>query len=420
MGKFKNTKEAEAKRRELIDAQSEVNDKLEVLEEILGKRELKDAEKTERSGLMREFSKLQREIDLCTREYTALYQAEQAEKAEREAKKAEKKSTGEMLREALKSARSEKNAREIVLGAGTEGDVTSSGAITLSIKDMIPTLNEGLGLPSGVNIVTGVTGNEIWPVSLDDADFEEVGEKVELQEQDLHFDNISVSPARSGATFAVSNMAIDNAAFDLMGFVRSKITLAESKYLAKKVYSQAKFTGVKGPFSGMTPAGTITMDASAYKNLLMAVAKFSAKGYDDSDVCIVMDKTSEAELKATPKAEGQGGFVIENGKCAGYDYVTTHYINTTLGTDGKSLTDTTDRFIGIGLFRYLAVQQHGQVRLTIDPVTAARRNATLVTINTAWSVTDLSVKTTTNGGKNTTTTAFALYKVAEPTSTAGK
>lgn len=412
MGKFKNTKEAETKRRELIDAQSEVNDKLEVLEEILDKRELKDAEKTERSGLMREFSKLQREIDLCTREYTALYQAEQAEKAEREAKKAEKKSTGEMLREALKSARSEKNAREIVLGAGTEGDVTSSGAIRLSIKNMIPTLNEGLGLPSGVNIVTGVTGNEIWPVSLDDADFEEVGEKVELQEQDLHLDNISVSPARSGATFAVSNMAIDNAAFDLMSFVRSKITLAESKYLAKKVYSQAKFTGVKGPFSGMTSAGTITMDASAYKNLLLSVAKFSAKGYDDSDVCIVMDKTSEAE--------GQGGFVIGNGKCAGYDYVTTHYINTTLDTDGKSLTNTKDRFIGIGLFRYLAVQQHGQVRLTIDPVTAARRNATLVTINTAWSVTDLSVKTTTNGGKNTATTAFALYKVAEPTSTTGK
>lgn len=420
MKEFKTSKEAEAKRRELLDAQSEVNDKLEVLEETMGKRELKDAEKTERESLNREFGKLQREVDLCTREYTALYQAEQAEKAAREAQKAAKKNSGELLREALKSARSEKSAREIVLGTGASGDVTSSGAVTLSIKDMIPTLNEGLGLPQGVNIVTGVTGNEVWPVSLDDAEFEEVGEAVELQEQDLHFDNIKVSPARSGATFSVSNMAIDNADFDLLSFVRSKITLAESKYLAKKIYSQAKFTGVKGPFSGMASSGTITMDSTAYKNLLLAVAKFSAKGYDDSDVCIVMDKTSEAELKATPKAEGQGGFVIENGKCAGYNYVTTHYLNTTLGTDGKSLVATTGRFLGIGLFRYLAVQQHGQVRLTIDPVSAARRNATLVTVNTAWSVTDLSAKTTTNGGKNTTTTAFALYTVAEPASGTGK
>lgn len=416
--KFKNSKDAGAKRRELLDAQSEVNDKLIVLEETLAKRELKDAEKQEREALTREFNKLQREVDLCSREYTDLYQKEQAEKAARE--KAVKVSTDEQLREALKNARTEKNAREIVLGSGTDGDVASSGAVNLNIHDMIPTLNEGLGLPKGVSIVTGVTGNELWPVSLDDADFEEVGETVALEEQDLHFDNISPEAHRSGATFAVSNAAIDNSAFDLMGFVRSKITLAESKYLAKKAYSQAAFTGVKGPFSGMVPNGTITLDSSAYKNLLLAIANFSKLGYDDVDACLVMDKQSEAELKATPKAEGQGGFVIENGKCAGYDYVTSHYINTTLDATGKKLVDTANRFIGIGLFKYLAVQQHGQVRLTIDPISGAKRNVTLITVNTAWSMTDLSVKTTTNGKKNTTTTAFALYKVAEPTAETGK
>lgn len=409
MGKFKNAKEAENKRRELLDKQSEVNDKLDVLDETAAKRELKDAEKSEREALNREFAKLQREIDLCSREYTALYQMEQSVREN----KAKKVSTGEELREALKSAREDKSSREIVLGSGSGGDVTSSGAITLSIRDMIPTLNEGFGLPKGVNIVTGVTGNEIWPVSIDDAEFEEVGETAELTEQDLHFDNISPKVNRSGATFSVSNQAIDNADFDLLSFVRSKIALAEQGYLAKKVYSQAAFTGVKGPFSGMTQSGTITIDKTAYKSLLMAVAGFSGKGYDDNDVCLVMDKVTEAELKATPKAEGQGGFVIENGKCAGYDYVTSHYINTTLDTDGKKLKTTTDRFIGIGLFKYLAVQQHGQVRLTVDPVTSARKNVTLVTVNTAWSVTDLSAKTTTNGKKNTTSTAFALYKVAE-------
>lgn len=412
MAKFKTAKEAEVKRRELLDAQNEVNDKLEVIDEIMGKRELKDEEKAEKARLYREFDRLQRGIDLCTREYTALYQAEQAEKAGRE--HTEKKTAGEQLREAFKAARSGKEFREIVLGTGRDGDVTSSGAVTLSIQDMIPTLNEGLGLPMGVNIVTGVTGNEIWPVSLDDADFEEVGETVALAEQDLHFDNISPIVARSGATFAVSNSAIDNASFDLLGFVRAKATLAEQNYLAKKVYSQAAFSGVKGPYSGMSSSGTITMDMTAYKNLLMAVAKFAAKGYADTDVCLVMDKETEAELKATPKAEGQGGFVIENGKCAGYDYVTSHYINTTLDETGKALKNTDKKFIGVGLFKYLAVQQHGQVRMTVDPISAAKRNVTLVTINTAWSVTDLSVKTTTNGKKNTTTTAFALYEVAEP------
>lgn len=413
--KFKNSKEADVKRRELLDQQSEINDRLEVLEETMGKRELKDAEKAEHSELTREFNRLQRETDVCTREYTALFQSESAAREAEKASRAEKKSGGEMLREALKGARENKASREIVLGNGTSGDMTSSGAITLSIKEMIPTLSEGLGLPAGVSIVTGVTGNEIWPVSIDDAEFEEVGEKVELTEQDLHFDNITPMVARSGATFAVSNQAIDNAAFDLMGFTRQKITLAEQGYLAKKVYSQAAFTGVKGPFSGATPKGTITIDKTAYKNILLAVAEFGKLGYEGNDVCLVMDKTTEAELKATPKADGQGGFVIENGKCAGYDYVTSHFINTTLNSDGKTLKDTADKFIGIGLFKYLAVQQHGQVRLTVDPVTAARRNVTLVTINTAWSVTDLSAKTTSNGKK---ATAFALYKVAAAADTA--
>lgn len=413
MTKFKNAHEAEVKRRECLDAQSEVFDKLAVLDETASKRELKDSEKADRERLTREFSSLQREVDLCTREYTALYQTELAAQAARE--NAKPLSTGAQLREVLQNARNEKNNREIVLGTGSNGDVTSSGAVNLNIHDIIPTLNEGLGLPKDVTIVTGVTGNELWPVSLDDADFEEVGETAALTEQDLHFDNISPDAHRSGATFAVSNTAIDNAAFDLLGFVRSKITLAEARYLAKKTYSQAAFSGVKGPFSGLSAKGNITLDATAYLNILKAVADFSEMGYDDTDVCIVMDKQSEAELKATPKAAGQGGFVIENGKCAGYDYVTTHFINTTLGgEDGKTLVNTADRFIGLGLFRYLAVQQHGQVRLTIDPVSAAKRNVTLVTINTSWSITDLSKKTTTNGKKNTTATAFALYKVVEP------
>lgn len=169
----------------------------------------------------------------------------------------------------------------------------------------------------------------------------------------------------------------------------------------------------------MTPTGTITLGGGAFKEILKAVAAIADKGYDAEQVCLVMDKATEADLKATPKADGQGGFVIENGKCAGYDYVTSHLINTTLGT-GNTVKATTDRFIGIGLFAYEAVQQHGEVRLSIDAISqsVALKNVTSIVLNTSWSMTDLSVKTTTNGGKNTKTTAFALYKVAEATEVA--
>lgn len=411
--KFKNSKEAAAKRRELQDKLADINDKLEVIDQTLAKRELKDEEKDSQKQLNREFAKLQREEDLCSREYQILYQAEKAEAEKREVKK----TVGQQLREMMETARKNTQVRETVLGGATDGGVMASGAVKLTIGDLIPTLNEGLGLPSGVTIQTGVTGNEVWPVSINDCEMEEVGETTELTDQTLKFDNIAPAVKRVGMTANVSNTAIDNASFDLLSFVQKKITLAQRKYLAEKIYSHAAFTGVKGPFAGATPAGTITLDKTAYATILKAIAKFADNGYDMSHIDVIIDATTEAELKALPKAEGQGGFVIENGKLAGYNYVVSHYIDTTLDTETDpkkpKLKLDTGRFMGVGIFNYLAVQQHGEVRLTIDPISKAAKNVTAVTINTSWSVTDLSVKTTTNGKKNTTSTAFALYKIAE-------
>ena len=86
-----------------------------------------------------------------------------------------------------------------------------------------------------------------------------------------------------------------------------------------------------------------------------------------------------------------------------------HFINMQL-SDGK-LVSTADRFIGIGYFAYLAVQQHGGVRLTVDSTSevVARRNVQSIVYNTEWSITDLSTKL--NGNTSGKTQAFALYKV---------
>ena len=245
-----------------------------------------------------------------------------------------------------------------------------------------------------------------------DVEIEEVGEVAALNDQVVNFANITPEQQRIGLKVPVSNMAIDNAAFDLLGFVQTKFTLAMRKYFAKKIYSQAEWSGVKGPFSGLSAAGTINVASDAYKSILQAVAAFTDKGFDANGVVLVMDATTEAELKATPKIAGAaGGFVIENGKCAGYDYVVSHYINTTLS--GSSLVATSDRFIGIGYFEWLAVQTHGEVRFVIDPLTLADKNVTRLILNSAVSISDLSTRI--NGGTKVdgkyVTQAFALYKV---------
>lgn len=393
---FKTVHEAFAKNREILD-------KLASLDEIAKTRELNEEEK-------KTFADLQREHQGISREIT--YMNQQAAAASHR----EEKSKNAIMREALDFLRANPQ-RELTLGtvsSNAGGSITESGAIALNIHDLIGTLNEGLGLPSTLTLVTGVTGNDLWPVSVDDVDLEELGENVEVNDQNLHFDNIQAVAHRVSLAVSVSNSAIDNAAFDVFAFVQGKFQLALRRYLAKKVYSQAAFTGVKGPFSNLASSGDIEIaDGKTYKNILKAVAQFTNKGFDSSMVVLVIDAITEAELKATKKAE-DAGFVIENGTLAGYPYVVTHYINTTLDSDNKTLKPTTDRYIGIGYFNYLALQQHGTVSMRVDNSSAAqaRKNLTTFVFNSAFSATDLSKKLNKKGG--TTTQAFALYKLTEP------
>ena len=389
---MKKTKvELQVRNREIQDRMAELNDNA-----FKEKREFNAEEQQEWNSLTREAQANDRELK------NLLNAQELAQVREKEDKNA---SLRELFRE------NKGNKREILLNpatGNTAANIAASGAINLTIHDLIPTLHEGLGLPSTLSIVTGVTGNEVWPVSINDVEMEEVGEVEALKDQVVDFAKITPSPKRVGLKVPVSNMAIDDAAFDLMGFVQKKFDLALRKYLAKKIYSQAAWNGNKGPFSGLAPKGTITVGADAYKSILKAVAEFSDKGFYEGGVVLVMDRATEAELKATPKIAGAaGGFVIENGLCAGYPYVLTHYINTEL--EGNTLVATDNKVIGIGYFEWLATQQHGEVRLLVDPITLADQNVTRVVLNTRWSITDLSIYI---NGADGETQAFALYTVA--------
>jgi len=393
--------ELQVRYREIQDRMGELNEKA-----AEKKVELTDEEQ-------REWNALGREADIIMRELQGMMTSEEL------AKHREQVSKGEQLREFLRQTHEAGAKREILLWptqTNTSANITASGAIQLSIHEMIPTLHEGLGLPASLRIVTGVTGNEIWPVSVNDVEMEEVGEVEALNDQVLDFANITPTQKRCGLKVPVSNMAIDNAAFDLMSFVQQKFALALRIYLAKKLYSQAAWNGNKGPFSGLAKTGDITLGTAAYKNILKAVAAFSDKGFFEGDVVLIMDRETEAELKATPKFKYSSEPIVSGGLCAGYPYIVTHFLNTKLS--GNKLVPTDKKYIGFGYFEWLAVQQHGEVRMVVDPVTLADKGVTRVILNTAWSFTDLSTRI--NGGEPVTdgqgnvtypTQAFALYEV---------
>lgn len=318
-------------------------------------------------------------------------------------------------REYLQGVRQKREDNTTTLLPKTTPDgssITESGAINLYIEEIIDTKENGLGRPVGQSFITGVEGDELYPYSINDVEMEEVGEIAAINDQALDFDNIKVQSRRVSLSVAVSNKAIDNAAFDLVAFVLYKIRKAWEIYFAKKNYSHANWNGNKGAFSMVTP-GTITLDNTIGAQIDEKFADIAELGFDDLG-CVVISPKMEAKLKHTFEGNGVAAHaIIEDGLLCGHPYVVSKHINYTLNGDKEYVKDT-DEYIGLGLFQYLPIQQHGLVRQTVDATSAAvaKVNKTVIVFSTEISITELSKLV--NGNTSGEPQAFKLLKVVNP------
>lgn len=340
----------------------------------------------------------------------------------------EQKSKNEKFREILKNCQKKRedfsevlmtreaaNATTVLKDAAsgnTTGNLEAGGLIPLFIHELIDTKVAGLELPDDLPIVTGVTGNEVYPYCTDDVKVTVAGEVEKVSEQAINFNKLNAAPERVTAAVAVSNRAIDNANFDLVGFVVYKIRKALAMTNALHVYSHCNFSHhLKSPFASVTPE-EITLDQNVGKNLAKKIAAMWDLGFEGEPE-LVMDKETETELLFTKRIPGQVGdrTVIENGRCLGYRYKVSPYINYTLNS-ADIPTKGADHYIGIGHWGYLAMEQHGEVRLTVDATSAAvaERNTTVIVFSTDESLTELSGKV---NGADGTPQAFKLIKLVE-------
>lgn len=383
---------------------------LDKIEELANKeqREFTKEEAAKYDALVREDNRLHIEIQALL---------DQRELAKFEAQK----SKNQLLREILQTCVKEReNATTILQNAVTSGgdqnataNIEASGAVPLTIHELIDTKVEGLELPDDLRMLTGVIGNEIWPYSIDDVEFTVAGEVEKIDEHALNFAKLNATPERVAASIAVSNRAIDNADFDLLGFVTYKFQKGIAKFKALHVYSHAAFdNALKSPFA-LVDVEEINLDENIGKNLAKKVAAMYDLGFEGVPY-LIMDKVIETELRFTKQIPNSAGdrTVITDGKCVGYPYVVSKFINTTLDSTGKPVQDS-DRYIGIGHFGYLSLEQHGEVRFTVDATSAevAKRNTTVLTLNTEFSLTELSSKV--NGNTSGKPQAFKLLKVVE-------
>jgi hypothetical protein len=339
----------------------------------------------------------------------------------------EQKANSEKLRELFKKCREDKVAfsedmhdREAANGTtillnpasgNTKGNIEASGAIPMTIHELIDTKVPGLELPGDLKILTGVIGNEVWPYAIDDVEFTVAGEVEPIGEQKINFDKLNASPVHVAAALAISNNAIDNAAFDLYSFAQYKMTKGLAKFKALYAYSHCQFDHALKPVFSLVDVEEITLDENFGKNLALKIADMWDKGFE-GDPWLTFDKTIETEMMFQRRLPGQIGdrTVIEGGKCLGHSYTISPYINYALDGNGVPAPDGY-HYIGIGHWGYCAFQQHGTFRATVDATSAevSKRNTTVLVINTNYSISELSKLV--NGNTSGKPQAFKLLKV---------
>ena len=329
---------------------------------------------------------------------------------------------GAKLREMLKNCvQKRENATTILANAvttggdqNTEGNLDAGGLIPVTIREIIDTKVAGIELPDSLTLVTGVTGTEIIPYSTNDVKFTVNGEVQKVGEQGLDFAKIQAAPQRVAASVAVSHRAIDNAAFDLLGFVTFKLQKGWAIFRALHVYAHGQYALLESPFAKVTPV-ELTLDENIGKNLAKEIAKMYDLGFE-GDPEIIMDKVTEVDLAFTKRIPNSAGdrTVVEDDRCVGYRYKVSPYIDYAISAEGVATKDATYRYIGIGHFGYLSEEQHGEFRFNVDAVSSANfdRGTVVLGVSTDYSLTELSSKV--NGNKSGKPQAFKLIKLITP------
>ena len=383
-----------------------------------------DEHKEEREKLEAEQRQAEAKYDSLVRESAGLSSRAKAMASSAElANIRSNEEKGAKLRELLQNCvKKRENATTILANAVTEGadqnenaNLQAGGLIPVTIRDIIDTKVPGIELPDSLLMVTGVTGTEIIPYSTNDVQFTVNGEVQKVGEQALDFANIQAKPVRVAASLAVSHRAIDNAAFDILGFMTFKMQKGWAIFRAVHIYAHGNYAKLPSPFAEVT-VEELTLDENIGKNLAKKIAEMYDLGFE-GDPELIMDKATEVELAFTPRIPNAHGdrTVVEDGKVVGYNYKVSPYVDYTIDANGAATKDT-DRYIAIGHFGYLSEEQHGEFRFNVDATSAEvfNRATVVISMTTDYSLTELSSKV--NGNTSNKPQAFKLIKLVEPAS----
>lgn len=414
--------------------QLEIMTKMDEMDEKTNVREAKirtltsEEQKEEREKLMAEQRSQDIEYDALVRESAGLSARAKAMATGKELSQIrEREDYGAKIREMVNDCftnRRAANATTILANAvkdGADQNVTANleagGLVPVEIRPIIDTKVTGIELPEDLVMVTGVTGTQVIPYSINDVKFTVEGEVTKVAEQALDFANITTSPKRVAASVPVSRRAVANAAFDIIAFITYKFQKGWAMFRALHIYAHGEYTKLQSPFAQVDVV-QLTLDENIGKNLAKEIAKMYDLGFE-GDPEIIMDKTTEVDLKFTkliPGTTDSNRTVIQDGQCVGYRYHVSPYIDYSINAQGVA-TKGEDRYIGIGHFGYLNEQVYADgIEFNIDGTSSANfdRNVIALGMGLDYSLVEMSSKV--NGNTSGKPQAFKLIKLVEPAS----
>ena len=412
--------------------QAEILNKLDEMDEKTNAREAKiraltsEEQKEEREKLMAEQRAQDMEYDALVRESAGLSARAKAMATGKELENIrEREDVGAKLREMINDCYTNKraaNATTILANAITTGDdknenanLEAGGLIPVEIQPIIDTKVAGIELPDDLKMLTGVTGTQVIPYSINDVKFTVEGEVSKVAEQSLDFANIKTAPQRVAASVPVSRRAVAQAAFDIVAFLTYKVQKGWAMFRALHVYAHGEYDKLQSPFAQVDVV-ELALDENIGKNLAKEIAKMYDLGFE-GDPEIIMDKTTEVDLKFTkliPGTTDSNRTVVQDGQCVGYRYKVSPYIDYAIASNGVATKDPTYRYIGIGHFGYLNEQVYADgIAFNVDGTSQENfdRNVIALGMSLDYSLVELSSKV--NGNTSDKPQAFKLIKLVE-------
>ncbi|MED9599730.1 phage major capsid protein [Escherichia coli] len=206
-------------------------------------------------------------------------------------------------------------------------DITDEKLLTESYVEML--LPQSVLGRLGVTVLSGLNAPIAVPkmtASSVDA-FGFVDENGAAPESKAEFANVKMAPKTFAGGNPISRSSIKTVP-GIATLITDHINKAVRIKLEQLILSDKDNTrGPKGLVKQLVDGGRVTKKAAfSYKDFLKEIAALTDAGVPAQAIKFAMSGATAAELESTLKDNGVSGYIIENGKLAGYDVVTSGVI----------------------------------------------------------------------------------------------